>query len=65
MQEHCNPDGSPWGPGLKLYANLKVPEKPEPPQEGFYRYVPETKPVLTPFVDGVVQVAVEARRQRI
>ena len=28
MQEHCNHDGSPWGPGLKPYANLKVPEKP-------------------------------------
>ena len=34
MQEHCNQDGSPWGPGLKLYANLKPPEVPEPPPEG-------------------------------
>ena len=64
MQEHCNQDGSPWGPGLKLYANLKDPEKPEPRQGGFYKYVPEPKPVLAPVADGVVQAAVEARRQR-
>ena len=48
MQEHCNTDGSPWEPGMKLYANLKTIENPETPPKGFYRYVPEVRP--TPFL---------------
>lgn len=28
MQEHCNTDGSPWGPGMNLYANLQTVENP-------------------------------------
>ena len=47
MQEHHNPDGSLWGPGLKLYSNLKPPAVPQPPPEGFYMHVPEPKPALT------------------
>ena len=64
MQEHFNPDGSLWGPRLNLYAKLRVPENPEPPQEGFDQYVPVARPPPIPTVEGVVHAAVEARRQR-
>ena len=65
MQELCNLDGSLWGPGLKLYSNLKAPESPELPQEGFYQYVPVLRQPPIPTAEGLFQAAVEARRQRI
>ena len=61
MEEHRNQDGSLWGPGLKLYSNLRPPSETQPPPEGFYIYVPEPIPALA----QVAQAAVEARRKRI
>lgn len=65
MEEHRNQDGSLWGPGLKLYSNLRPPAEPQTMPEGFYVYVPEPKPALVQVASGVVQAAVEARRKRI
>ena len=53
------------GPDMKLYANLKPPENPQPMQNGFYQYVPEVRPAPVPTAEGVVQAAFEARRRRI
>lgn len=65
MEEHHDQQGSPWGPGLKLYSNLRPPTDPQPMPEGFYEYIPEPKPELMKVAPGVVQAAVEARRKRI
>ena len=65
MEKHRNQDGTLWGPGLKLYSNLRPPADPQPMPEGFYEYVPEPKPELIKVEPGVTQAAVEARMKRI
>ena len=50
---------------MKLYANLKAPEIPEPPQKGFCRYDSEAMPTPIPTVEGGVQAPIEARRRQI
>ena len=65
MEEHRNQEGSPWGPGLKLYSNLRPPTVPQPMPEGFYEYIPEPKPELMQVDTGVVRAAVEAPKAAI
>ena len=65
MQEHTNADGSPWAPGLKMYANLRPLNQDEQPDKGFYVYTPEVRSAPIPTAEGVVQAATAARWKRI
>ena len=67
MQEHTNPDGSPWTPNGGTYTNLMQPQAGAAPQadKGFYRYAPEVFPVAQPSVGETAKESWEEFSQRI